>query len=161
MLLPFPFALIFFITSRLHTKHPLNLSEELHPIPQTLSPRIFFSGPLLAALFTSTSILPNFFMAASTVPIQICSLLISPANSSTLVAESATFIISCLLIESSSWSLELITTSYPAFANSIAIASPIPRLEPVSAANYNSATEMELYLSRRSEKRSGYFVCCT
>ena len=58
----------------------------------------------------------------------------SPGKVTTRIELFATLIISSLLIDNSSWSRELITKLYPALANSIAIASPIPLLHPVMTA---------------------------
>ena len=95
---------------------------------------IFFDSPPMPALLTRTSILPNCLTALSIRDMQRSSCDMSPGIEITFPPSLIDLEISSAARFSSSSFLALITMEYPAFANSVAIAFPMPLLEPVTTA---------------------------
>jgi hypothetical protein len=126
----FPFLIICLAASLVHKNAPFKFTS----ITSSLSSCIFFDSPPIPALLTRTSILPNCLTVLPIRDIQTDSLDISPGVQTTFPPSSLYFEISSTACFSSYSFLALITTEYPVLANSLAIAFPMPLLEPVTIA---------------------------
>lgn len=130
---------ICFTASLVHKNALLRLVSITSSYSSALISWIFFDSPRIPALLTNTSSLPNFWIAWSINAIQACSCEISPARKDILSlsfssSADASLKISSAAEFSSCSSLEFNTRLYPVLKNSVAMALPIPRLEPVITA---------------------------